>query len=226
MRKLALAVLLIVVGLFALSIYTNNVTKQEFKSNSQQILQSATDALERGSFGEVLRIAERYRSANDPKMILLGNKAEEGRLLNMLKGYPAYETQINRDLYSKLVELVPDNKRYQDKLAHYQGQLDERERSEKRRLETAERSKTRMVNARIIAEQSVLKRLKAPASAEFSLRKEVIPGGAENENIYTVTGHVDAQNGFGAQIRSQFRVVLEFEPNGTELYTIISVTLQ
>ena len=55
------------------------------------------------------------------------------------------------------------------------------------------------------AEQRVLVTLRAPSSADFvgsSTRTE------QNGCVWTVTGEVDAQNAFGAQIRSRYRVKL------------------
>lgn len=51
-------------------------------------------------------------------------------------------------------------------------------------------------------QQEVLAQLKAPATAEFGDAEA-----EETEDGYLVTGQVDAQNGFGALIRSDFRCV-------------------
>lgn len=56
---------------------------------------------------------------------------------------------------------------------------------------------------RVCVDEFVPKRLKAPASAEFS-RVTVASSG----DVYTVTGSVDAQNTFGATIRSSFTCVV------------------
>lgn len=52
---------------------------------------------------------------------------------------------------------------------------------------------------RVCQEDFVPKRLKAPKTAEFSGVTVTESGG-----VYTVTGSVDSQNGFGALIRSSF----------------------
>lgn len=64
--------------------------------------------------------------------------------------------------------------------------------------------------AYLMMEEYVEQRLKAPASAEF-------PGAMDKRNHtqrladqqYRITSHVDAQNGFGAQIRTGFSGVIE-----------------
>ncbi|GIG71128.1 hypothetical protein [Phytomonospora endophytica] len=48
--------------------------------------------------------------------------------------------------------------------------------------------------------QSVLEQLKAPATAQFGDAKAT-----EGDDGYSVSGYVDAQNGFGALIRTDYR---------------------
>lgn len=52
--------------------------------------------------------------------------------------------------------------------------------------------------ARMQCERWVKDKLKAPATAEFSGAVETSTG----TNSWTITGNVDAENGFGAQVRS------------------------
>jgi hypothetical protein len=73
----------------------------------------------------------------------------------------------------------------------------------------------RATYARIIAEQSISKQLKAPATADFSGFSETEAGPLKNggPNDWIVKGFVDAQNGFGAKLRNDYEVVIEFEAN-------------
>lgn len=61
-----------------------------------------------------------------------------------------------------------------------------------------------------IAPQFVTDRLKAPATADFprDLQKATYIGGCN----FAVVGKVDAQNGFGAQIRSTYAGEIEYLP--------------
>ena len=74
----------------------------------------------------------------------------------------------------------------------------------------------------IIAEQEMSKRLKAPATADFSsvldTRIAHLRGGGPNDWI--VKGYVDAQNSFGAMIRNNYQVVIEFEEGKHDSYRI------
>lgn len=56
---------------------------------------------------------------------------------------------------------------------------------------------------RVCVEEFVPKQLKAPATAEFSGVTVDSAG-----DVYTVTGSVDAQNAFGAMIRSRFTCIV------------------
>lgn len=72
------------------------------------------------------------------------------------------------------------------------------------------------ISAYACAQNAVKNRLKSPSTAKFCSytdAKITLSG-----NIYTVSGYVDAQNGFGATIRSKFTVKLTEE-------SIISVTI-
>lgn len=44
--------------------------------------------------------------------------------------------------------------------------------------------------------------MKSPSSADFG--GESVDSGPDSEGYYTVTGHVDAENGFGANIRADW----------------------
>lgn len=56
---------------------------------------------------------------------------------------------------------------------------------------------------RVCQEEFIPKRLKAPATAEFSGVSVTTAG-----DTYTVTGSVDSQNSFGALVRSSFACVV------------------
>lgn len=80
-----------------------------------------------------------------------------------------------------------------------------------------------------IAQEAVKKQLKAPSTAKF-------PWGSDEYNIkevasnddgfneYYISGYVDAENSFGAKIRTRFIVNLELSENG-ENYKILDVKL-
>lgn len=69
----------------------------------------------------------------------------------------------------------------------------------------ARTEKDEKLGAWVIAQQFVEEELKAPGTASFG-GKDVQPEGAGR---YRVSGWVDAQNGFGAKVRSRFSITVE-----------------
>lgn len=66
------------------------------------------------------------------------------------------------------------------------------------------------ISAMVTCEKFVRDRLKAPATTTFTGLRMMDRG----EHHWSVTGYVDAQNGFGALIRNQFGCELTFEGLG------------
>jgi hypothetical protein len=87
--------------------------------------------------------------------------------------------------------------------------------------------KSRESYAIILAEQAITKRLKAPSTADFSsildTRIGHLSGGGPNK--WVVKGYVDSQNGFGAMLRSNYQVVIEFKEGEYDNSRILSVDL-
>ncbi len=71
----------------------------------------------------------------------------------------------------------------------------------------------RKIDAWVCAQKVVSDRLKSPSTAKFCSYPSatVIDLG---DNKYKISGYVDAQNGFGAMIRSNFTVTLTLTENG------------
>lgn len=57
---------------------------------------------------------------------------------------------------------------------------------------------------RVCQEKFIPERLKAPSTADFSDVQVTSSG-----HVYTVTGNVDAQNSFGAKVRSTFTCIVQ-----------------
>ncbi len=65
------------------------------------------------------------------------------------------------------------------------------------------------IGAQIMAEKFVTEKLKSPSTADFCSHSEyVFENYATGE--WSVKGWVDSQNGFGAMIRTKFRVMLKY----------------
>lgn len=76
-------------------------------------------------------------------------------------------------------------------------------------------------DAIVAAKDAVKARLKAPSTAKFCSYSDFDV--SHSGDTWTVEGWVDAQNGFGATIRSKFRVVVKMTNSSS--YTLISCTI-
>lgn len=59
-----------------------------------------------------------------------------------------------------------------------------------------------------MAESAVKDKLRAPSTADFPWYSE-FKVRSEGDNVFTISSYVDAQNGFGAMIRSDFTVKIK-----------------
>ena len=72
------------------------------------------------------------------------------------------------------------------------------------------------INAWVMAQTFVEKRLKAPSTAKFpSINEDGVNVTPLGNNEYNVFGFVDSQNGFGAMIRTRFFCRLRDDGNGS-----------
>jgi hypothetical protein len=74
--------------------------------------------------------------------------------------------------------------------------------------------------AKVMCENFVEEQLKAPSSADFSGVFDTTVTGSGND--YTVVGYVDAQNSFGAVLRSNY--TCEIRDSGDDKWTLVSLT--
>lgn len=79
------------------------------------------------------------------------------------------------------------------------------------------------MHARSMAHEFVRRRLKAPATAKFVAYDNIsrFTGSCD----FTVEGDVDAQNSFGATIRSHYIVTLSYQPE-TDMWQAESVIVE
>ena len=72
-----------------------------------------------------------------------------------------------------------------------------------------------------VAEKEVTDRLKAPSTAKFPTYNSAII--SKSGSDFKVEGYVDAENSYGAKIRTTFSV--EFTKNSEESYVVINITI-
>lgn len=82
--------------------------------------------------------------------------------------------------------------------------------SESRALKAPPEPRYDAFQAQVDCEDYVKKNLKAPSTAKFAPHHELNISG-KDQGPWTVVGHVDAQNAFGAQIRSTYHCIVHYE---------------
>lgn len=70
----------------------------------------------------------------------------------------------------------------------------------------------------------VEKRLSSPSTAEFPWSSDPDVDITQNGTTYNVQGYVDSENGFGAQIRTNFEAELRYDGGGT--WSLISLEFE
>jgi len=75
----------------------------------------------------------------------------------------------------------------------------------------------------LAARDFVERTLKAPSTAEFApLSESNYATNYKDKTVYTVNSYVDAQNSFGAKIRTRFTVTMKYEPT-TDTWSLLSL---
>lgn len=67
-----------------------------------------------------------------------------------------------------------------------------------------------------LCQEKVKEILKSPSTAKFPVYTEW--GFKQEKNIFTVQGHVDAQNSFGAETRSKFQFIIDMDSDNIQSF--------
>lgn len=83
------------------------------------------------------------------------------------------------------------------------------------------------IEAKVACMDYVEAALKAPSTAKFASGSEIaayrVPGKNHTDIVYKVTGYLDAQNSFGAMIRSTFYCTVKRDPLGSESWKLMDI---
>jgi hypothetical protein len=91
------------------------------------------------------------------------------------------------------------------------------------RSNAASRSPDRS-DACFMSQKFVKQDLKAPSTAEFPLWNETNCQVSRRKRIWVVNSYVDAQNSFGAMIRSNYAVEMIYYP-ATDAWTLVDISI-
>ena len=81
---------------------------------------------------------------------------------------------------------------------------------------------TNRTSAIVCVEQKIREQLKAPRTAEFQSNRDMIIETKDNLS-YKIGGYVDAQNGFGAKLRTSFICSTTVDPQAKTCVTDCSI---
>jgi hypothetical protein len=82
----------------------------------------------------------------------------------------------------------------------------------------------RKIEAKVMCEQFVERRLKAPSTAKFSWPSDTTMTGS-GDGPYRVSGFVDAQNPFGTMLRNHYVCTAQRSSSG-DTWTLIDLTVK
>ena len=105
-----------------------------FNANRDQVIRSVKTALSDGDFQSAIQKADKYLVAGDAELKQLSTRAKAQlaelqkeqktkRLLAEAGKVPASELEKNKNIYSQLASLHPENAKYKEKLAYYAGKI-------------------------------------------------------------------------------------------------------
>lgn len=92
--------------------------------------------------------------------------------------------------------------------------------------QTAEEKCTDKIHAFVMSQEFVKKRLKAPSSAEFPyISSEGVSVIYLGECKHNISAYVDAQNSFGAKIRTRYSAQIQYD-KGTDKWWLLAIEFQ
>jgi hypothetical protein len=99
----------------------------EYKNNN--VMTTLNSKYEEGKYNEVLGLSDKYINyVKDDQLTSLRNKAKEEVLLIEVKEVPETEYQKNKNIYSQLVKLNPNEEKYKNKVDYYTNKIEEHKR--------------------------------------------------------------------------------------------------
>nr|WP_321440572.1 hypothetical protein [uncultured Hyphomonas sp.] len=129
-----------------------------------------------------------------------------------VRAIPAADLEKNLDLYRQLVALDPKNERYVSKYLDYEHKVGVRE-WQLAACTTGYPEDEAGQNAKELVKQT----LKAPSTAKFPF---ILRGEYKGDCQFVVRSWVDAQNGFGAQVRTYYTVTMIRSKSGWHLVSM------
>ena len=147
----------------------------------------------------------------------ISDKDSKGRLLKDVYAYTTGQIQQPADQ-----QAIKEKEEAEKKAAEAKKAEEERRKKEEAEQEKHTVSTSQQIQLKVWVEETVEAQLKAPKTAKFAPLKDW--GYSRDENHFQVTGYVDAQNSFGAMIRSNFVVDIQWDGK-SDTATITNVSI-
>ena len=207
-KKLAIVLGLFIVVFIGSTIFYGSVQSPE--SKAKYIASEKAKAEEKAQ----KELVEQQKKAEEEKL-----KEDEKQAKKEAEDKEEADKQAKKELEAQAKQAEKDAKE--------KAKADETEAKAKEKAETEAKAETEKLNITLIsAAQTIVKNnLKSPSTAkfpwgdkEYQINKK--DGLTEGFTSYIIRSYVDSQNSFGAEIRSNFTVVLEIDSTQENYKTI------
>jgi len=193
--------------------YENLVDQEAAAAAEQQRLrddQLLAEVLEKSPHMWMAKLKE--LRPDEYEQVMTERTARIADLDKEVRAVPAADLMKNLDLYRQLVALDPKNERYVSKYLDYGHKVDVRE-WQLAACTTGFPEDEAGQNAKELVKQT----LKAPSTAKFPF---IVRGEYKGDCQFVVRSWVDAQNGFGAQVRTYYTVTMIRSKSGWHLVSM------
>ena len=208
LKKLTIVLSIFILAFIGLTIFYGSVQSPESKAKFEASQKAKEEEKAKNE------IAEAEEKAEKEKL-----KQEEEQAKKEAKDKEEADKQAKEEAEAQAKQAEKDAKE--------KAKADETEAKAKEKAETEAKEETEKLNIKLIstAQTIVKNNLKSPSTAKFPWGEKEYQinkkdGLTEGFTSYVIRSYVDSQNSFGAEIRSNFTVVLEIDSTQENYKTI------
>lgn len=221
---------LLVAGWIVLAVANPSMTSPDyFEENEGKVVSRVDSLIDAGKPEVALDTMEKYLGGWESRPVLesFQKRARADTLYKSVLEIPASEIEQNIEAYERLTDLDPDRELFQRKLSHYQHlkeQREQRKREQARReyLHSQAWAEKNRAAARVMCQNFVEERLRSPSTASYPWER--VPTQYLGEGRFRIDSHVDAQNSFGAEVRTEYTCTVEHA--GSEKWSLVSLDMR
>lgn len=215
-------------GLIAVSqeMVKDRWTAEKYKESKKDILVTVDSLIEAGNPEVALDTVQVYSSdfADQPVLDSLRGVAQADTLYQSVLQIPASELEKNIEMYERLAELDPGRELFQKKLERYRKLKKQRDKRSEAKQEAKQRRQQLASGAWVACQTFVERRLRSPSTASYPWGYSDYTSHVSGTR-YRINAYVDAENALGAEVRSDFVCVVEYDGNDKS-WSLISMDIQ